>query len=1235
MSLATTGGGGGLGGAGGAGGLVMGHDASGSGAGALAGQPPQPPPTMGTTASGTATTSSSSTGPWVEVCDKTQRLTLSKAKQTAHYPLTAVDLHATNPTVAYFPSKQPPPSLVQLQEDKNNNKKKNKKKNNNKNLSTTTTTKMYPIFLGKMKSKLSFQVNEASHKALRKYLTATSQTPPSYASLKKDCLLLTTSTSSDPSSNTNSSSSSGSSTKDDASSSSVIVDRPHLWLGLRHVRQLPAFLRPHFPMDDDKNNNNKNNNTSDSSTIATKRYWWTDSTLDGSTPMQSPLDNNNNNVVDHDLQEQQSDFDMDRAVLKLKLHPNDKKKPLTILPEEATQLLLHQARSYVAMATKFTSSSSSSLTSSFSKDGPPPTPTTRTTTTNNNNNNNTDEDSPPPLDMVEEWTNFPMAIAVPSWALHDAASEALYEAASFTGPAGGPIQEEENIRNGTATGSNGGGVDPPPTLLFHRPICAVLGSMMKPDPYIKNNHNNNNNGKKATPNNPFTYRLQTVLQHLWKQHAMQHGRNAKETLFVAPTLVVTVGMTPEGCEVTALQLSHPLEPDGHYNEEYDDDNNEEDNVVDKYCLYEEYQVLANVGKLLSTMNNNNKPWQLLESCLDELENVLNILAPDDSMTFGPAVVLIYGSTPEQEALQQSLTSIFKKRSSSRPDDDNNNNTLNEKKKESQQEQQQSYPHWLAKVPVFQASPEAVSTGAALLGGNALGRVHNPYSSGSGGGGRKSLPLRVKSIATVSTGIARYYTPKQRQDHLQQLTRLQRRRQQEQEHKEGGADKDNNDDDDDVINSVNKQIKVVFDFDRRLPAGPYAMEFKASECVVHQRRLEQQRQQQQQDDDKKKKKQKQVNGHNDTSHSPYNNNNDSSFYYYSPEDAEQGDGFWKKVKEAESSKYIPQREKAALDFTIQIFQKYTRDGIWYPVGNPMSPLVKLDTQVHETDTGEIEDNIEETKIACEQVTLELSLAVMGVLTTGWSGERESVVQAMKTARTRLMEYYGWLTFAILFFGGFFIKSYYEDYVWKRDTQRLLLYYDIVIPGSSQDGDIDTARWLAYKYRHNKDKLWHNLEMKYGVSVPKEWPSSKFHDQQQRQQQEEDENDDTTTTTTQEETTILKTWEEAMEEKFQKEEQEEMKRNNQKEEEINLDKEENDNDEKQEEDSPPAGSEQGQEEETIVNHNNIKKEENPTTTTTTTTTTLNDKQEEEKEKEEQSQSHQEPLEENNNNMEEPDL
>lgn len=95
--------------------------------------------------------------------------------------------------------------------------------------------------------------------------------------------------------------------------------------------------------------------------------------------------------------------------------------------------------------------------------------------------------------------------------------------------------------------------------------------------------------------------------------------------------------------------------------------------------------------------------------------------------------------------------------------------------------------------------------------------------------------------------------------------------------------------------------------------------------------------------------------------------------------------------------------------------------------------------------------------------------------------ESVVVATKSARNSAIRYYLGLIFAILFFGGFLFKSYWDDHVLNRDAVRLLAYYKRVVPGSIHDGDQHGARYTCYKYRNKKEKLWRNLEKKYDEPV----------------------------------------------------------------------------------------------------------------------------------------------------------
>lgn len=119
-------------------------------------------------------------------------------------------------------------------------------------------------------------------------------------------------------------------------------------------------------------------------------------------------------------------------------------------------------------------------------------------------------------------------------------------------------------------------------------------------------------------------------------------------------------------------------------------------------------------------------------------------------------------------------------------------------------------------------------------------------------------------------------------------------------------------------------------------------------------------------------------------------------------------------------------------------------------------------------------------------------------------RESVVQANASARNSTIRYYVGIFLAIAFFGGFLVKSWWEDHVFERDTRRLLAYYKNVIPGSLSDGDLHNARYLVYKYRNKKEKLWKNLEKKYGAPVLLEDEWADYHSAQSSEADEDVEN-----------------------------------------------------------------------------------------------------------------------------------
>lgn len=104
--------------------------------------------------------------------------------------------------------------------------------------------------------------------------------------------------------------------------------------------------------------------------------------------------------------------------------------------------------------------------------------------------------------------------------------------------------------------------------------------------------------------------------------------------------------------------------------------------------------------------------------------------------------------------------------------------------------------------------------------------------------------------------------------------------------------------------------------------------------------------------------------------------------------------------------------------------------------------------------------------------------------------------------------------MLFFGGFLARSYWEEWSFNRDTEKLLAYYKHVIPDSIADGDRRNAMHIVWKFRGKRKALWKKLEKKYGEPVrePWEWDdyehdSSKEHDESVDLDADDDDEDGT--------------------------------------------------------------------------------------------------------------------------------
>ncbi len=204
--------------------------------------------------------------------------------------------------------------------------------------------------------------------------------------------------------------------------------------------------------------------------------------------------------------------------------------------------------------------------------------------------------------------------------------------------------------------------------------------------------------------------------------------------------------------------------------------------------------------------------------------------------------------------------------------------------------------WNTKIEFLSTREEAVSTGTCVLAGVSHNRIE-PEIVESGKGKRPAVC--VTNVAPCAVGITYNF--------------------------DGGKK-----------GSTWTEPKVVFDYDRRVPAGPYNVEFSAAECVALKK------------------------------------------------DPTLLNDMEKLVEESEQwlkGKHNALREEAALGLTIKVVQRFERNGKWRDHGFAANPL----TQGGDDDETEEDGGEGSEKQAIETSTLELSLDSVGYLATQLSSD----------------------------------------------------------------------------------------------------------------------------------------------------------------------------------------------------------------------------------------------------------
>ena len=611
--------------------------------------------------------------------------------------------------------------------------------------------------------------------------------------------------------------------------------------------------------------------------------------------------------------------DFDRVAFQMRLNP--KKKLMTILPEEAVSLLIAQCRK--------------SVRDDYIADNP-----------ESDLNPANDEDNE---ELEEEYMEYPPAFAIPGWAAMDSTLEALIDAAKG---ACGPS-------------------------LHQRSVAACVGALLPP-PLTSSGANG------SKPQFPQSNLHKLLTETMKRKDAEASKEAAKEAALnktdpVEPDpfvpLVILAGVTEDGIELTAVQLSKPQGPD-----------------KELHCPF------GNISVISSICYSHDDPLSLLEGAMDELRAQVGVMIPESEE---PTAVLTYGSIGSQVKLASKLKARLEKYG-----------------KEGQGKD--DWDGWDQDISIVSSKDDCVSMGLAVLAASVHGRVHLVVSvKGTDGKNRSKakLAVAVQDVATSAVAVSFNYF---------------------------GDDE-----------TKWTEPKVIFDFDRRVPAGPYQIDFTAAECAAH------------------------------IKHCAKNKGSCC---------IEDEQTLIEQAHSMEGYGGIPDREAAALQLRFRVFQKTERKGNWIRCGDDMRPLSMQHSQKEE---GEL--------VACESAVMEISLNSVGLITNALITNGETIVQANKSARNSKLLRWAGIIGSIAFIGGFLIKSYVEEKIFERDTERVMAFYKHAAPNSFHDGDERQARYLVWKYKGKKDALWRRLEAKYGQPVRHAWEWDDEEDEKKEEGQEEDADD----------------------------------------------------------------------------------------------------------------------------------
>ena len=365
----------------------------------------------------------------------------------------------------------------------------------------------------------------------------------------------------------------GKSSNDDDEDNVIVIERPHLLMGTRKLSDLnPAAkstfheLLPSTSTQDDSpslidvvSNDITTNSSISLTTIA----------LDGNS-QQPKLD------------------DYDRVVYQMKL--NSKKKLMTILPEEALSLIIATCKKNVKDAYCLAEPESE---------------------LNNYGLNEEEEEEEEEDD--ESYMDYPPAFAIPGWATLDPTIEALIDAAKGSGGGGGSSSCGPSLHQRSIAACVG--------ALLSSPTKSYMAKKSK----ANGGWNSSNGGAPSAPPasklcNLLTETMTTKNTDAAKEAAKVAALNRTDPVEPDPfvPLVIMVGATKEGIELTAVQITKPQRPEDELHCPFGNIS-----VISSVCY-----ATANSKKKNDDDSASSSSSSMLESTLDELRKQIGIIVPE-------------------------------------------------------------------------------------------------------------------------------------------------------------------------------------------------------------------------------------------------------------------------------------------------------------------------------------------------------------------------------------------------------------------------------------------------------------------------------------------------------------------------------------------------------------------------------------------------------------------------------